>query len=128
MGATKRTNYTEQQLQIADLFKALGHPARIAIIENLLADELLKCKDLQARIPLAQSTISQHLKELYRNGIIGYEQNYNCAYYKINDSAITLVREYLDKIKHTLDQSHRNLIDTYFRTGLFHLSELQLRI
>ena len=128
MGATKRTNYTEQQLQIADLFKALGHPARIAIIENLLSDDLLKCKDLQERIPLAQSTISQHLKELYRNGIIGYEQNFNCAYYKINNSAITLVLEYLDKIKHALDDNHRTLIDTYFRPGLFNQSDLQLRI
>lgn len=128
MGATKRTNYSEQQLQLADLFKALGHPARIAIVENLLCDNLLKCKDLQSRIPLAQSTISQHLKELYSKGIIGYEQQHNCAYYKINESALNLVIDYLDKVKHTLEEKHVSIIDTYFRPNLFNRADIRLRI
>ncbi len=128
MGATKRSNYTEQQLQLADLFKALGHPARIAIVENLLSDKLLKCKDLQIRIPLAQSTISQHLKELYNQGIIGYEQNFNVAYYKINETAISLVSDYLEKIKHVLNENNQSLVDTYFKSHLLNRMDIQLRI
>ncbi len=128
MGATKRTNYSDQQLQLADLFKALGHPARIAIIENLLSDSLLKCKDIQQKIPLAQSTVSQHLKVLYSCGVIGYEVQNNCAYYKINDSAIDLINKYIDKIKHTLDEKHQSIINTYFKPNLFNQYSQQLRI
>lgn len=128
MGATKRTNYSEQQLQLADLFKALGHPARIAIVENLLSENLLKCKDIQKRIPLAQSTVSQHIKELYTVGIIGYEVQNNCAYYKVNDSAIKLINNYIDKIKNMLDEKHQSLINTYFKPNLFSQFNQELRI
>lgn len=128
MGATKRTNYSDQQLQLADLFKALGHPARIAIVENLLSEKLLKCKEIQKRIPLAQSTVSQHIKELYTVGIIGYELQNNCAYYKVNDSAIALINNYIDKVKCTLDEKHQSLINTYFKPNLFIQFNQELRI
>jgi len=65
MGATKREFYTEDQIQMANMFKALGHPARIAILEKLAEDENLNCTNLHTLIPLAKSTISYHLKELF---------------------------------------------------------------
>lgn len=64
MGATKTEFYTAAQNEIALIAKALGHPARIAIIEYLLKVDTCICGDIVNELPLAQPTISQHLKEL----------------------------------------------------------------
>jgi DNA-binding transcriptional ArsR family regulator len=70
MGATKTDNYTKKQNEIAVLTKAMGHPARIAIIEYLLKVNDCICGDIVNELPLAQPTISQHLKELKNAGLI----------------------------------------------------------
>lgn len=70
MGLTKTAGYTDQQNELARILKALGHPARIAIIEQLLAVDRCICGDFTDEIPLAQPTISRHLKELKAVGII----------------------------------------------------------
>jgi DNA-binding transcriptional ArsR family regulator len=70
MGLTKTQNFTTQQNQVAAFAKALGHPARIAIVEYLLAHKTCICGDLVDELPLAQSTVSQHLKELKQVGLI----------------------------------------------------------
>jgi DNA-binding transcriptional ArsR family regulator len=64
MGATKTEHFTEKQNAIATLAKALGHPARIAIVEYLLKVNTCICGDIVNELPLAQPTVSQHLKEL----------------------------------------------------------------
>ena len=64
MGITKTDSFTINQNELATLFKALAHPARIAIIEFLLKNEKCICGDIVDELPLAQATISQHLKEL----------------------------------------------------------------
>ena len=70
MGTTKTQLFTPQQNRIAALAKALGHPARIAILEYLLQVKGCVCGDLVDVLPLSQSTVSQHLKELKKAGII----------------------------------------------------------
>lgn len=70
MGITKSTLFTEEQNALAKLAKVLGHPARIAIIEHLLAANACINNDLVQELGLAQATISQHLKELKQIGII----------------------------------------------------------
>ena len=70
MGITKTDFFTEQQNQTATIFKALGHPARIAIVEYLLKAKSCICGDIVNEFPLAQPTISQHFKELKNAGII----------------------------------------------------------
>ena len=70
MGATKTDHFTDQQNQIAIIAKALGHPARIAIIEYLLKVNACICSDIVEELPLAQPTVSQHLKELKNAGLI----------------------------------------------------------
>jgi ArsR family transcriptional regulator len=55
---------------MADILKALGHPARIAIIEYLLKVDSCICGDIVNELPMAQPTISQHLKELKNAGLI----------------------------------------------------------
>lgn len=70
MGVTKTSSFSRQQNQLATLAKALGHPARIAILEYLLHHQTCICNDLVQEIPLSQSTITQHLRELKAAGLI----------------------------------------------------------
>ena len=70
MGLTKSEIFTDEQNRIAEIAKVLGHPARIAILDFLIKLKSCVCGDLVKDIGLAQPTISQHLKELKKVGII----------------------------------------------------------
>lgn len=71
MGLTKiSTDYSTEQVRIAELAKALAHPARVAIVQYLMKAEECICGDLVDALPLSQSTVSQHLKALKSAGII----------------------------------------------------------
>ena len=70
MGITKSALFKKKQNRIATLAKAFGHPARVAILEYILSNKSCITNDLVHELPLSQSTISQHLKELKQIGII----------------------------------------------------------
>lgn len=70
MGTTKTEEFTVKQNKIAKYAKALGHPARIAIIELLVKKNSCICGDIVDELPLSQSTVSQHLKGLKEAGLI----------------------------------------------------------
>ncbi len=70
MGLTKTEAFAADQNQLAEYAKAFAHPARVAILEYLLAKNACICSDLVEVLPLSQSTVSQHLKELKRIGLI----------------------------------------------------------
>ncbi|MBD3636491.1 MAG: winged helix-turn-helix transcriptional regulator [Crocinitomicaceae bacterium] len=70
MGITRTDLFSADQNQLALLAKALGHPARIAILQHMLKTENCINGDLVKELGLAQATISQHLKELKSTGII----------------------------------------------------------
>lgn len=70
MGLTKSEIFTEQQNEISNIAKVLGHPARVAILQYLFKINTCICGDLVNEIGLAQPTISQHLKELKKIGLI----------------------------------------------------------
>lgn len=70
MAVTKETLFNAYRKRSAELVKALGHPARIAIIELLAERETCICGDITDELPLAQSTVSQHLKALKKSGLI----------------------------------------------------------
>ena len=70
MGVSKKELFTSSQNNIAKLAKAIAHPARIAILEHLIKSNACVCGDLVDVLPLSQSTISQHLKELKNAEII----------------------------------------------------------
>jgi len=70
MGTTKTEVFTEEENRIADLAKAFAHPARVAILRLLAEKKACVCGDLVDELPLSQATVSQHLKELKRIGII----------------------------------------------------------
>jgi ArsR family transcriptional regulator len=98
MGITKNHIYTERQIELARLFKALSHPARIAVIDNLLTHENLNCNDLRSFIPLAQSTISGHLKVLFDVGVLAVSVIGSNAYYEINKIALEPMTDYLEQV------------------------------
>lgn len=70
MGLTKTEAFSLTQNQLAALAKALAHPARIAILEHLIRVNACICGDLVDELPLAQATVSQHLRELKAAGLI----------------------------------------------------------
>jgi DNA-binding transcriptional ArsR family regulator len=70
VGATKSDLFTKKQNELANMAKAIAHPARIAILQQLVKTNACICGDLVEELGLAQPTISQHLKELKNAGII----------------------------------------------------------
>lgn len=70
MGLTKTEIFSDQENRVAELAKAFAHPARVAILQLLVDRKACVCGDLVDELPLAQATVSQHLKELKRIGII----------------------------------------------------------
>lgn len=70
MGLTKSEIFTVEQNVLATQARVLAHPARIAIIQELIKMDSCVCGDLVTEIGLAQATISQHLKELKSIGLI----------------------------------------------------------
>ena len=70
MGLTKSEIFTRSQNELAGIAKVLGHPARIAILQEIIKSKSCICGDLVQEVGLAQPTISQHLKELKNIGLI----------------------------------------------------------
>ncbi len=70
MGRTKAHSFGDRENKIADFAKALAHPARVAILEFLARQDVCICGDIVDHLPLSQSTVSQHLAELKRVGLI----------------------------------------------------------
>ncbi len=70
MGATKSYEFSVRENKLARQAKALAHPARIAILKLLAGKQTCQCGDIVEELPLSQSTVSQHLKELKEAGLI----------------------------------------------------------
>lgn len=70
MGVTKSYGFSVKENRLAKYAKALGHPARIAILKLLASKDTCQCGNIVEELPLSQSTVSQHLKELKKAGLI----------------------------------------------------------
>ena len=70
MANSKKEEFTKKEQELADFAKALAHPARIAILKVLAQKNECICGEIVEVLPLAQSTVSQHLKELKNAGLI----------------------------------------------------------
>lgn len=102
MGATKSDYFTIEQNELATLFKALSNPARVAIIEYLLRVDSCICGDIVNELPLAQPTVSQHLKELKNAGLIKGNIEGTAICYCINPDTIKKFEDYFFQIKKQL--------------------------
>ena len=70
MAVARKDEFPDKDLKLADFAKALSHPARIVILKVLAEKQECICGELVADLPLAQSTVSQHLKALKEAGLI----------------------------------------------------------
>ena len=70
MGATKAEEFSVIDNRVARYAKAMAHPARVAILKLLAKKQACMCGDIVDELPLSQSTVSQHLKELKEAGLI----------------------------------------------------------
>ena len=102
MGASKTEHFSDEQNEVASLFKAIAHPARVAIIEYLLKIDTCICTDIVNELPLAQPTVSQHLKELKNAGIIKGSVEGNAICYCINDVILKKIENYFSIINNQL--------------------------
>ncbi len=95
MGLSKKTSFGRRENQIAEIAKALAHPARVAILEFLAKQNACICGDIVEQIPLSQATVSQHLAELKRVGLIKGEIEGPRVCYCIDQKAWTEAKQLL---------------------------------
>ncbi|MEM8522934.1 metalloregulator ArsR/SmtB family transcription factor [Flavobacterium sp. PL12] len=107
MGVTKSYHFTELQNELASLLKAIAHPARIAIIQHLIKVESCICSAIVDEIPLAQPTISQHLKELKNAGLIKGTIEGNSICYCLNEQGFNKIKGFLEIVSSHLESQKK---------------------
>lgn len=107
MGITKTEGFTEEVTDMANVLKALGHPARLSIMQFLASSSSCVCNDIVEELPLAQPTISRHLSELKKVGLIqGSIEGKNICYC-INQEKWQEVQMYINELNAVM-QSQNN--------------------
>jgi len=102
MGASKTDQFSKKQNELATLAKAIGHPARVAIIDYLLKVDACICGDIVNELPLAQATVSQHLRELKNAGLIKGVIDGNSICYCVDKKTFKKLRNFFDSISHRI--------------------------
>ncbi len=95
MTVEKSLEFTHREIELADIAKALSHPARLKILKILANENVCMCGEIVDLLPLAQATVSQHLKELKRVGLIKGEIEGPKTCYCIDTSSVTKAFEKL---------------------------------
>jgi predicted transcriptional regulator len=103
MGLTKTEIFTDEQNRLATLLKAMAHPARIAILQQIISANACICGDLSIELGLAQATISQHLKELKTAGLIQGTIEGVSVCYCINPQTWALLKSELGNFLNTAE-------------------------
>ena len=98
MGVSKTEEFTSKENKIATYAKAFGHPARIAILKLLIQKQSCICGDIVDELPLSQSTVSQHLKELKEAGLIKGSIEGSRICYCIDDKEWNHAKKYLNQL------------------------------
>ncbi|HOZ86878.1 MAG TPA: metalloregulator ArsR/SmtB family transcription factor [Bacteroidia bacterium] len=98
MGTTKTEEFTVKDNKIAKYAKALAHPARVAILQMLIKKQSCICGDIVEELPLSQSTVSQHLKELKEAGLIKGDIDGAKVCYCIDEAEWEIARTYLESL------------------------------
>ena len=98
MGATKSEEFSVKDNRVAKYAKALSHPARIAILKLLIKKQACICGDIVEQLPLSQSTVSQHLKELKEAGLIKGDIEGAKVCYCIDEKEWNAARNYIAEL------------------------------
>lgn len=94
---------SERNEALARLAKALGHPARVAILRLLLQRDSCVCGEIVDELPLAQSTVSQHLKQLKDVGLIRGEVDPPRVCYGVDPGSVRLLRDLVADLAESLE-------------------------
>lgn len=105
MAITKEQLFNQKQKRIAQLAKAMAHPARIAILELLAERATCICGDITCELPLAQSTISQHLKVLKKSGLVKGEVDGARVCYCLDEGTVTELNELINGFTQSLNKT-----------------------
>ena len=84
MNINRRSEFGKKENKLADFAKAISHPARVAILNEIAKKETCTCGEIVEIIPLSQATVSQHLKELKKAGLIEMEEDGTKSRYSID--------------------------------------------
>ncbi len=84
--------------KLAKIFKSLGHPTRIKIVEHLIDINTCVCGEIVNIFPYSQSTISQHLKQLKESGIVCGDVEGPKTYFCVDKQVLNLVKDYMGKL------------------------------
>jgi DNA-binding transcriptional ArsR family regulator len=103
MGTTKSEEFSVKDNRIARYAKALAHPARVAILKVLVHRQACICGDIVDEIPLSQSTVSQHLKELKEAGLITGDISGVKTCYCIDEKEWNLAKTTLQELFNSYD-------------------------
>ena len=98
MGVTKSYEFSVKENRLAKYAKALAHPARIAILKLLANRQACMCGDIVDELPLSQSTVSQHLKELKEVGLIKGDIEGARVCYCIDEKEWKMAQSYLNQL------------------------------
>ena len=98
MGSAKSEEFSVKDNRIATYAKALAHPARVAILKLLIQRQACICGDIVDELPLSQSTVSQHLKELKEAGLIKGDISGVKVCYCIDDEELTKAKTALEEL------------------------------
>lgn len=102
MAKAKTIDFTKKEVELSEIAKALAHPARIRILNLLFENNVCITGDIVDQLPLSQSTVSQHLMELKKVGLIKGEiegpKTCYCLDTKPVESAKTLLNNLFEKI------------------------------
>jgi predicted transcriptional regulator len=98
MAIAKTEEFTQEDIWLADVAKSLSHPARIRILKILTRMDACMVGDIVDLLPLAQATVSQHLKELKRVGLIQGEIDGPKICYCVNNKNLIKAKSALDKM------------------------------
>lgn len=98
MAISKKQEFTQEDNWLADVAKALSHPARIRILKLLTQMDSCMVGNIVDQLPLAQATVSQHLKELKRVGLIQGEIDGPKICYCVNNKNLSKAKSALDKL------------------------------
>ena len=97
MGITKKNGINPDVLQMSNVFKALGHPARLEILNFIKLNPKSSCMLIVEHIPLSQSTISKHISELKAASVIVGKLEKNIVLYELNLQIFNDTNHFLDK-------------------------------
>lgn len=112
MAVNKRDKFSNNLNEIAALLKVMSHPARLEIIRLLSNSRRCICKDLVRVLPLSQATVSQHLRELEKHGLVKRENVGTKSVFSLNYKAVLKIDRLFSSYQRKVFGNYRKKVTT----------------